>query len=131
MTCEVCPSIALFGIEMDHARFCYEHRAPEMHQVAALCCRVWNCMGGRLFESRYCLMHSEQCERVGCSTRPAFGQKNGMARFCAVHKEPDMVCVLTRKCETTDCTIMSMYGMQTNSPRACAQHKQPGMIRVV
>lgn len=51
------------------------------------------------------------------------------ARFCAEHKEPNMVDVKHKTCETDGCGTLVTYGFLGKSVSHCSSHKQKCMIR--
>jgi hypothetical protein len=76
---------------------------------------------------------SKQCEQDGCITRPTFNTKGeSKGRFCADHKEPNMVDVISKQCEQIGCTKQPKFNTEGESKgRFCITHKQDGMINVL
>ena len=71
------------------------------------------------------------CENAECSTRPTFGILGGTARFCAKHKEVNMVNVVDSTCENAECSKQPTFGLFGGNARFCADHKELGMVNVV
>jgi hypothetical protein len=67
-----------------------------------------------------------------CGKRASFnisGESKG--RFCAEHKEPNMVNVKDKTCEFDGCTTIPIYNIfGETTGRFCAAHKEPNMIDV-
>jgi len=70
---------------------------------------------------------NKKCEK--CTKGPYFGYEGERARFCAVHKEDDMVNVRDRRCEK--CAKQPCFGYDGDCARFCVNHKEADMIDVV
>jgi hypothetical protein len=73
------------------------------------------------------------CEHEGCdkySTYNFIGESK--RRYCAGHKQPNMVNVVSKKCEHENCNKQPAFNNpgETNR-RFCDGHKQPDMVNVV
>ena len=55
------------------------------------------------------------------------GEKRG--RFCAEHKEPNMVNVVSKTCEL--CEKIPAYNVRGGKARFCVEHKEPNMVNVI
>ena len=74
---------------------------------------------------------SKRCEHIGCKTCPVFDSPGGKGRFCVLHKQPDMIDVITRRCEFTVCNKLNpVFDSPGGKGRFCVLHKLPGMINV-
>ena len=57
------------------------------------------------------------------------GERRG--RFCATHKSPDMVDVISRLCEHAGCNAQPVFNLEgERRGRFCAEHKSPDMVDV-
>ena len=74
----------------------------------------------------------KRCEREGCSIRSFFNVAGSTkARFCANHKEPGMVNVVSKRCEREGCDSQPTFNVAGSTKvRFCASHKEPGMVNV-
>ena len=73
---------------------------------------------------------SKICEYEGCQIRSSFNKPGQNAKFCAKHKEPDMVIVTRKTCEYEGCQTIPYYNKPGQNARFCAKHKEPDMIDV-
>ena len=75
----------------------------------------------------------KECEEDGCNTHPSFNFENEKkARFCASHKEENMVNVISKKCEFENCKIYPTFNFKNEKTRRfCTTHKEENMISIV
>ena len=70
------------------------------------------------------------CDGADCKKQPAFnfeGQTSG--RFCAVHKLPGMVNVVSARCQM--CAVLNpKFNFEGLRGQFCGTHRQPGMVDV-
>jgi len=146
--CQQCNKRASFNIRGEKARFCAEHRSPDMVDVKHKICEedgcekipAYNIRGEK--KGRFCAEHrspdmvnviSKTCEEDGCEKQPIYninGEKKG--RFCAEHRSPDMVNVISKTCEEDGCGTRPTYNVRGEKKgRFCAEHRSPGMINVI
>ena len=124
------------------ARFCAEHKTPNMVNVKLNACEIcdklpsFNIRGET--RGRFCVDHktpemvnvkSKTCEL--CEKQPVYnirGETRG--RFCVDHKTPEMINVKSKTCEL--CEKQPIYNIsgKTNG-RFCVEHKAPEMINVI
>ena len=123
------------------ARFCAEHKEPDMvdvkHKTCESCDKLptFNTRGQT--KARFCAEHKEPdmvnvinktCE--SCDKLPTFNTRGQIkARFCAEHKEQDMVNVKSKTCESCD-KIPNFNIRGETKGRFCAEHKEPDMVNV-
>ena len=73
------------------------------------------------------------CNVDGCETRAYFnieGSTHG--RFCAQHKEANMIDVKSKRCEAIECTSLNpVFNIEgSRQGRFCRKHKEPNMVDV-
>ena len=137
-----CGKYASFNHSGEKARFCADHKEPNMINVTNKKCEVDGCekiptynVRGKK-KGRFCADHKEsnmvdvknkKCEADGCEKIPAYNVRGKKKRrFCADHKDPEMVNVVSKICEL--CDITAWYGHLGKGVTHCAPHKQKGMI---
>ena len=69
----------------------------------------------------------------GCDKQPTYNMRGECkGRFCAEHKEPNMVDVKNKTCEMDGCDKQPTYNMRGECKgRFCAEHKEPNMVDVI
>ena len=67
----------------------------------------------------------------GCQKIPSFGNPGQKARFCAGHKEADMVNVNSQTCHVVGCGKQPNFGNPGGLPQFCSNHKEFDMVNVV
>ena len=72
------------------------------------------------------------CETAGCGKGPSFNTEGSLvARYCATHKTPDMVNVVSKRCEQPGCVRRPSFNTEGSLvARYCATHKTPDMVDV-
>ena len=74
-----------------------------------------------------CTGDDGKCGKWACFNH--IGMKPG--RFCAKHKEDDMINVVDKTCEFENCNVRPIYNIPgMKIARFCAKHKEDGMINV-
>ena len=142
-----CGKYATYNIRGKTARFCYEHKEPNMVNVKDKTCESDGCqtlptynIRGEI-KARFCAQHKEPnmvnvksktCKMDGCEKQPTYNTRGeNKARFCAEHKEPNMVDVINKTCESDGCKTRPTYNIRGEfKARFCAEHKEPNMIDV-
>ena len=144
--CESCNKQAAFNIlGLKNGRFCLTHKTDDMVDVKSKRCAHVSCntkpsfniFGGR---PKFCFLHKLEgmvdvnhplCEAEKCETRPSYNLR-GMSkpRFCAKHKEADMIIIYNTTCEMCDkSACFNIKGAK--DARFCLTHKEEGMVDVV
>jgi hypothetical protein len=139
--CNVHPNFANPG---EKARFCNEHKGPDMVDVKHKRCECQGCEARPTYanpgeKARFCNEHkgpdmvdvvNKRCECEGCEARPTYANPGEKARFCNEHKGPDMVDVVNKRCECEGCEARPTFANPGERPRFCNEHKGPDMVDV-
>lgn len=108
---EGCKKSASFNIKGATARYCLTHKSPEMINV---------------------YREKKLCRHEGCLLTCSFnfpGKK--VPRFCALHKEKDMINIKTPLCFVEGCPIQPYYNWQGQKKgKFCTTHKEEGMVNL-
>jgi hypothetical protein len=78
------------------------------------------------------LLTIKSCAFEGCPRCPSFNLSGEKPKYCATHKTPDMIDVVTKKCIFKDCLIKASFNFECEkSPLFCSKHKACGMINII
>lgn len=66
------------------------------------------------------------CSFEGCTKQATFNIREEKAKFCKLHKEPDMICIQRKLCEK--CDSFATFGLENGEMRFCSKHKEERMI---
>ncbi len=129
------------------AKFCSEHKEPNMVNVTHKKCKHEDCTKRPSYNDInenipiYCKEHKKpnmvnvthkKCQHEGCTIQPSFnsiGKKTAI--YCSEHKKPDMVNVTHKKCQSEGCTKQpSFNSINENIPIYCSEHKEPDMVDI-
>lgn len=140
--CISCKTNASFGLNGKRTH-CDAHKEPGMVSSDKRKCHCGKrptfglVLGGK---PTRCSDHTEEgmidiihgmCEKEDCYIRPTYSSPDTLARFCRLHKLPDMVDVNNKKqCEHLDCNKRPNFGMVMRFPTHCADHKDEKMMDV-
>ncbi|ORZ29951.1 hypothetical protein BCR44DRAFT_23414 [Catenaria anguillulae PL171] len=122
------------------ARFCAQHKTPEMVNVKSKRCQFDECTKIPAFNTegsnqrRFCAQHktpemvdvkNKRCQFDGCTKQPIFNTEgSSKARFCAQHKTPEMVDVKSKQCQFDGCQTRASYGLPGHQAEHCFTHRQ-------
>jgi hypothetical protein len=72
------------------------------------------------------------CIFEGCKKQPSFNfEGNTRGLYCAQHKKPEMIDVLTKRCVEPGCKKQRYFNFEGEKcPLYCAEHKKEGMMDV-
>jgi hypothetical protein len=70
------------------------------------------------------------CIFAECTKRANFANSGEKAKFCAQHKEPQMINTNNRTCAEEKCSLRPNFGNPGEKPKFCCKHKEPQMINV-
>ena len=109
--CRECTKYATFNfLDQLYARYCKEHKLPDMIDVL-----------------------SKKCKNINCKKQANFnieGEK--IALYCKEHKLPDMVDIKHKKCNYPNCKKHPVYNIKgIKKALYCFEHKLVGMINVI
>ena len=68
----------------------------------------------------------EKCDKKAYYNTP--GSRS--PRFCGIHREPDLVNVVSTKCISAGCMKQPCFNFEGEIPKFCADHKEDGMVNL-
>lgn len=71
------------------------------------------------------------CQVDGCNKRRSYNfPSESQGKFCAKHREPNMICVTVSRCREQGCTKRPFYNYAFKKALYCARHKRENMVDV-
>jgi len=68
------------------------------------------------------------CIIENCKGIPTYNYKDQKAKFCAIHRLPNMINTIKKMCIEKECYSAAQYGIDKNNILYCAKHKKEGTI---
>lgn len=99
----------------------------EPAKLVLLCRKLPTCTNGP-----FCTNHRERRRCVDCDKKGLFNYFNEkIGLYCATHKNPGMVNVVSKKCFYPGCVKFPVFNFLGEKTRKyCVKHKEPGMINI-
>ena len=135
---EGCKKAAHYNVRGEKARYCGQHRTPEMVNVGVSLCKIcdknahYNIVGQK---AAYCHSHkTSEMRNVSkkpckmCPKNAVYGYENEPREYCHLHKKSGMSNKSTPKCKK--CDRYAYYNVKGQFRAYCSDHKTTEMIRM-